>query len=128
MSRVRSSAPVVVLALLMCLTGWVTAEASAPPAYGKLPLSFEANQGQTDSSVHFVARSTGYQLFLTRDEAVLMLRRPGAAADTLRMALVGSTPVQPDGIEQLPGRVNYLRGNDPAKWRTAIPLYAKVLS
>ena len=34
-------------------------------SYGKLPLSFEANQGQTDSQVKFLARGRGYTLFLT---------------------------------------------------------------
>jgi hypothetical protein len=43
--------------------------------YGKLPLSFEANQGQTDSLVKFLSRGRGYSLFLTGDEAVLKLGR-----------------------------------------------------
>ena len=47
-------------------------------AYGKLPLSFEVNQGQTDSRVKFVSRGSGYNLFLTANEAVLSLRRPPA--------------------------------------------------
>ena len=41
--------------------------------YGKLPLSFEANQGQTDSQVKFLSRGPGYTLFLTGEEAVLSL-------------------------------------------------------
>ena len=47
--------------------------------YGKLPLSFEANQGQSDSRVDFLARGSGYTLFLTPTEAVLALRRPSAS-------------------------------------------------
>lgn len=43
-------------------------------AYGKLPLSFEANEGQTDPQVKFLARGSGYSLFLTPTEAVLTLR------------------------------------------------------
>ena len=42
--------------------------------YGKLPLSFEINQGQTDSQVKFLSRGPGYTLFLTGEEAVLSLR------------------------------------------------------
>jgi hypothetical protein len=42
--------------------------------YGKLPLSFEANHGQTDGRVKFLSRTGGYSLFLTADEAVLTLR------------------------------------------------------
>jgi hypothetical protein len=44
-------------------------------AYGKLPLSFEANVGQTDSQVKFLARGDGYGLFLTPTEAVLALSK-----------------------------------------------------
>src|SRR5208282_4161742 len=41
----------------------------------KLPLSFEANQGQTDSRVRFLSRGREYSLFLTGDEAVLRFGR-----------------------------------------------------
>jgi hypothetical protein len=34
-------------------------------AYGRLPLSFEANQGQTDPGVRFLSRGLGHTLFLT---------------------------------------------------------------
>jgi hypothetical protein len=48
-------------------------------SYGKLPLRFEENRGQTDRRVKFVARGRGYGLFLTADEAVLSLRRTDRA-------------------------------------------------
>jgi hypothetical protein len=43
-------------------------------AYGKFPLSFEENMGQTDKQVKFLSRGSGYTLFLTPTEAVLSLR------------------------------------------------------
>ena len=45
-------------------------------AYGELPLSFEINEGQTDSQVKFLSRGSGYSLFLTGNEAVLALKKP----------------------------------------------------
>jgi hypothetical protein len=48
--------------------------------YGKLPLSFEANQGQTDRAVKFLSRGRGYALFLTGDEAVLTFERASQKA------------------------------------------------
>ena len=42
--------------------------------YGKLPLSFEPNAGQTDGDVRFLSRGPGYTLFLTGDQAVLRLK------------------------------------------------------
>src|SRR5258708_3545863 len=48
-------------------------EAGLKEAYGKLPLAFEANQGRTDATVKYLARGSGYSLFLTPNEAVLSL-------------------------------------------------------
>src|SRR2546428_11146041 len=50
--------------------------------YGKLPLGFEANQGQADSQVQFLARGGGYTLFLTSTEAVLSLQGRQASTGT----------------------------------------------
>src|SRR5271166_1937543 len=38
-----------------------------------LPLAFEANQGQTDPQVKYMARGNGYKLFLTSSQAILKL-------------------------------------------------------
>ena len=102
--------------------------------YGKLPVSFEANKGQTNSAVRFLARGRGYTLFLTHSEAVLAAARAdltsGSAAgqaSVLRMKLAGlSSKQEPRGEEQLPGTANYFIGGDPAKWRARVPTYAKV--
>jgi len=53
-----------------------TGRARAIESYGKLPLSFELNQGQTDRRVRFLSRGSGYSLFLTGNEAVLALKKP----------------------------------------------------
>jgi hypothetical protein len=109
------------------------------------PLSFEANHGQTNLSVNFIARGNGYTLFLTPTESVMVLQQREAMASTdnfdllagmepspikqsvVRMKLEGANPGPAvNGMEQLPGIVNYFIGSDPAKWRTKIPTYAKV--
>ena len=46
-------------------------DARVSESYGKLPLQFEANRGQTDKDVHFLSRGPGYSLYLTAGEAVL---------------------------------------------------------
>jgi hypothetical protein len=107
-------------------------------AYGKLPISFEPNVGQTDPEVDYISRGGEYTLFLTPTEAVLSLSRPssaqaGAAAtrradsSVLRMQLVGGNPgARAVGTNALPGKANYLVGSDPAKWRTNVPTYGRV--
>ena len=94
-----------------------------------LPFLFEANQGQTDRKVKFLARGNRYGLFLTADAAVLALRRPaGSDPDSsppdavLSMELVDSNPrTEIEGIDLLPGKSNYLIGKDPAQWHREIP-------
>jgi hypothetical protein len=165
-------------------------------AYGKLPLSFEANRGQTDAPVRFLSRAVGYTLFLMGTEAVLSLRKPSAvsrqpsgkrnwkletgnskfetrkpaqrdgflaratanglrttngllpssidnhqssidnspapspqppAPAVLRLKLLGANPEAiVTGLEELPGKSNYFLGNDPKKWRTNVPNFARV--
>src|SRR6266849_2914209 len=48
-------------------------------SYGKLPLSFEANQGQANLAVDFISQGYGYTLLLTGNEATLGLK-PRVAA------------------------------------------------
>src|SRR3984957_7707958 len=43
-------------------------------AYGDLPLSFEANRGQADSQVKYMAPGRGYTIFLTPKKTVLALQ------------------------------------------------------
>ena len=98
-------------------------------AYGQLPLSFEANVGQIDPQVDFISRGSGYTLFLTPREAVLALRNThdSAAGAELRMKFVGSeSRPRVAGQEELPGKVNYLTGKDPRRWRTGVSTYGKV--
>ena len=52
---------------------------------------------------------------------------PAAKTDVVRMELAGANPgLRVSGAEQLPGTANYFIGNDPAKWHSNVPTYAKV--
>ena len=103
-----------------------TTRPQAMEAYGKLPLSFEANQGQTDESVKYLARGPGYSLFLTRDSAVLSLQQQESNR-VLRMNLQGANAqAVVAGMDGLPGKSNYFVGSDPSRWRTNVPTYAAV--
>ena len=108
--------------------------------YLNLPLSFEANRGQADSPIQFLSRGRGYGIFLTPQEAVLVLRsnaktaavkdKPFSAkgtAETLKMTLLNANRnPRMVGMDELPGKTNYFIGNDPQKWRTDVPNYERV--
>src|SRR5258708_10348086 len=52
---------------------------------------------------------------------------PAAAPVAVRMSLVAANQMaKVTGVDELPGKSNYFIGNDPAKWRTNVPTYAKV--
>jgi hypothetical protein len=86
-------------------------------AFRKAPPSFEANQGQTDGRVKFLSRGPRYTLFLTSTESVLETRGGAKKAPAvLRVTLLGANPqTLLSGADELPGRSNYLIGNDPSR-------------
>ena len=59
-------------------------------SYGKLPLRFEPNRGQTDARVQFVSRGAGYTIFLSPTSTTFALLRNSTASDVVRMDLLGS--------------------------------------
>ena len=93
----------------------------------RLPAAFEPNAGQTDPSVHYSLRTQLGTFFFTGSGMVLA-PSPQAAPDSapLRMRFLGATPAPVQGSAPLPGKVNYLVGNDPAKWRTGLPTYGAI--
>ncbi|MET0645090.1 MAG: hypothetical protein ABW208_00630, partial [Pyrinomonadaceae bacterium] len=109
-----------------------TATEQARESYGRLPLSFEANRGQAGAAADFVARGAGYTLSLTPTEAVFSLaqrsdRSRQQPPAILQMNLVGaSRSAKVAGLDELEGKVNYLIGKDPAKWRTDVPTFGRV--
>src|SRR5712691_3292520 len=141
---------IAIFALLTCAAAATATTAQAATqgrvdeTYGKLPLSFEANRGQSDSQVKFLARGPEHTLFLTSTEAVLVVtkrepparepaahgrpaQRGPATGTVLRMAFAGADPTaRVTGVEELPGKASYFIGNNPTRWRPNVPTYAKV--
>jgi hypothetical protein len=114
-----------------------------------LPLAFEANQGQTDPQVKYMARGNGYTVFLTANETVFAMSsqtspsRPsfkhGLSAGSRTVATTKQAPaaiyMKPVGGNshpqvaagsELPGRTNYFIGSDPSKWQQGVKQYANV--
>ncbi|MET0648126.1 MAG: SBBP repeat-containing protein [Pyrinomonadaceae bacterium] len=154
-------------AVLLATTLWSNRNAPAPPAsqaphervreaYGRIPMSFEANRGQTDASVNFLARGAGYTFFLKPTEAVFVLPNADSGVEdegaaersltttsspkteavrskvvprpkVLRMRLVGADASAPaKGLGELAGKMNYLVGDDSSQWRTGVPTFGRV--
>lgn len=112
--------------------------------FGNAPLYFEASDSQSEDAARFIARGQDCDVALSPNQAVIVLtgrdnaaftaipRNKRAEAQTgqtrtVRLTLQGANPAgRMAGLEELPGRANYLIGNDPAAWRTGVPLFARV--
>ncbi|MFZ3375368.1 MAG: SBBP repeat-containing protein, partial [Chthoniobacterales bacterium] len=106
-------------------TTQATAEARA--AYANLPLSFVPNAGQLDTRVRYTAQSGGGGFYFTTREAVFSLATKTRGL-VLRLAFRGANP-RPAITSQAArsGTVNYLIGNDPARWHTNLPTYGEIV-
>jgi hypothetical protein len=117
---------------------------------GQLPIRFEENKGQVDPAVRYLARSSGYDLFLTADDAVVVLKGSASAAPAplpsppgardqraissqerdsavVRMRLVGARSAPRfTALDPLPGRTHYLVGNEPSRWRPGLVSHGRV--
>ncbi len=113
--------------------------------YGKLPLRFEKNNGQTDEQVKFLSRGNGYSMFLTPTEVVMVLSKGSkqnkfdplipqkieapekVESSVVRMKLLDSNKTPKiTGEEKQITKSNYLVGNDKSKWKTGVSNYGKV--
>jgi uncharacterized repeat protein (TIGR01451 family) len=117
------------------LAATLHAKPDARAILGQLPLVFEPNQGQADAPVKFLARGAGYGLFLDPTGATLSLqtarssvhREPSPLQQLVRMKLVGANPAAvTSGTDPLPGKSNYILGNDAHQWHTGVPQFAGV--
>jgi hypothetical protein len=71
-------------------------------------IGFEANRGQVDAQVQFVARGPAYTAFLTSTEAVLTLGDRHGGHAVLRMERIGANAgARAAGSGLLPGAVSY---------------------
>jgi len=112
-------------------TAQSTKSKSAAEVLKSLPTAFEANHGQVDRSVRFLAHAHNSGIFFTPSEVVLSLYPANADANSsvrdIRMKWVNGNASPRLGAEKpLAGRVNYLEGKDPARWHTDIPTYSRV--
>jgi hypothetical protein len=125
--------------------GAVTPSDATPnaTAYGAFPLVFEENKGQTDSRARFIARGSGYSVYLAENEAVFSLRHSSRIdgneieggpkrratntnweSDVVRMQFAGGAE-QPHigGVDPTSMKTNYYIGKNEFE---QVPNYKKV--
>lgn len=116
----------------------IDAQPHARTLLAGLPLRFEPNQGQgnldpADPRARYVARGSGFGLFLGSKGATLTLlsrdpsRQNAPKVNAVEMRLSGANPATSlTAFDRLPGKSNYLLGNDSSKWQVGVPQFARV--
>lgn len=117
---------------------------TAAASLAGLPLYFEPGAGRSGSPAQFLARGENCQFVLTPAGVQFVLWKWDATqavnsvatklsptrplrARAARMEFVGANhDAGMRGAGELPGKINYLLGNDPQLWRTGLPTYARV--
>ena len=94
-------------------------------AYASLPLAFEPNAERGDPRVDYLSRTSAGTVYIGDRGASLTLGDAGRR-EVVGLRLTGSAPARPVPHGRLPGVVNDLRGDDPARWRTGIPTFRRV--
>ncbi|HEX4263388.1 MAG TPA: SBBP repeat-containing protein [Verrucomicrobiae bacterium] len=129
----RISVSIACVAVAVALEGRGAENKVARPvslaSFTNTPLYFEANAGQSGDAGQFIARGAGCSVLLasTGAEIVLGTAENQTALRSVRLELVGANGASKmTGREEMPGRANYLIGNEPSKWHTGIPLFSKV--
>jgi Beta-propeller repeat/Abnormal spindle-like microcephaly-assoc'd, ASPM-SPD-2-Hydin len=119
------------IAILLCLlidtpkaTGQTTQTFGKHYEFGR-QLSFEPNLGQAERGAEFILHQPGLGARFQK-KAVDLMVPSGQSVFALRMELHGARGVLIQGEGKRPGTTNYLKGSDPAGWKTGIANFARV--
>jgi hypothetical protein len=106
--------------LVLALTA--IAATSQTASFGRLPLRFEAGQGN-----QFIARGHDSEFFVTSTGTEIHLRQSDGQVAAARMQFIGANVAAKISAQsELPGKINRFVGNDPALWQVGSPTFAKV--
>ena len=99
----------------------VAASPQTVDTYLHAPLAFERRG--TGANETWVARGQGYAIGLQRGKATVRTSSAGHAPEAFSIEFAGGrSPAALPG-ELLPGKVNYIHGNDPKDWRIGLATY-----
>lgn len=101
------------------------ARSASPSTPFSIPLTFEPNVAQAPGAAQFVGRGHGLAVALTRDGIELAAPQGSyerAAVASLRFTQGGLVW---RGVAKVRAESNYFVGNDPRKWRTHVPHFAR---
>ncbi|MBN1291748.1 MAG: SBBP repeat-containing protein, partial [Candidatus Latescibacteria bacterium] len=147
---------IIVSSLVLFSAAYICADnAQIVESYGKIPLAFTVNQGQTDPQVRFTTQGNGCSMLFTPTGTIFYMSREtgdSVAKRNVQKTAKTSGDLEPDnqsgreyesfafktvfvgahsnpdmvGEDRLTWNNNYFIGKDTSKWQTDVPNYGKV--
>src|SRR3954471_411307 len=91
---------------------------SESPTFDPIPIAFEPNHGQSDSTAAFISTNGTETLLLSASQAVV-LKSVSAVPSRVTLELLGANrdaKAEAEARDLLPGRSNYYIGNEASFW------------
>ena len=111
--------PVLGLAACACLAA---AETNPIQILTKAPLRFEPSDPASGNATKFIARGTRFHFEFSADQAILR-----SGKKDVRLSFEGANrAARVQGAQLLGSTTNLYLGNDPSRWRHAVPNYGRV--
>ncbi len=108
---------VTVLLLLSGITGF------SEDLKGSMPVFFFRNPGQTNPQTYFIAETPTLRAGFRKDSVMFEVNHKEAP-----VRFLGADPrVVIEAVDEMPGKANFLLGQDTAAWRTDVSLYRKII-
>ena len=125
--RIRTSTllEIISFAVAIPLTPHLSAEPKTVQNYLRLPLAFEREGSGAEE--RFVARGPGYAVGVQQGKATIGLApSKEGTRHTVSLEFTGSRAPKAEPGPQLPGKVNYIHGDDPKRWRIGLTTWERV--
>ena len=131
----RTSRLLAAVSAVACLSAsplWAQVSKTGAELEGpSIPLGFVENGGQLDRAARFFGRLGGLTAFFTDRSLILQGRQQIAPGDRAPSGVNlflnfenANDQVRLEGRDERPGKVNFLRGNDPAAWVTNLRTFS----
>lgn len=102
--------------------------------FGRAPVFFVPNQGQTADRVSFYIKGADKTVYFSPEGVTFALNYPAGPEGqkefkrwTVKMDFIGARKdVKPEGMEKTGASISYFRGK-PEEWKTGLPAYSRII-